>query len=723
MKEKFINARLNNKTPSPTGVNSLLPGSFLYWSDQIYEVKPHEKKNGLYIIIENIITGERGELGIAELLKPAGKDFAPIFAPTLTQLRSEVANIRASDRPLVSEAGLTPKLLQKADFIINTYLEIAQMLEITRNRGKGQATDESDVLKDACAIRNIGLTSYYKYRNLYTRYNANREALAISLKKRAADPADKAQYHFMDTLIMRYFARSTPLRPSKLYEVAISLLERTGNLWIDPDKCGIAEPQNLINELFDHKLPVAAILANPEKSKLLKSVKLPSRGWFYNYLNYFKAHPETGKDVIIARYGKDAWDNNYMSYDSFVTLAAHPLQYVFADHWLTDIFIVDEETRGKVTRLWLTVLIDAYSRCILGLALNYEAPCIESIQGALLHSIWPKTSHTKWGITKEWIAYGIPSFLSLDNAWAHHSISLENLSRSISQGGKWNSITLMFRPPYKGRYGALIERYFRNLSEEFKQTLPGGILSSQPKDVQNAAKQACLLYQDVDELVHKMVVEYQHTPHSELNGLTPHQKWLEAMQANPVLVPPLTKKIERLFWRAYPDTRQNPQEGIRLFGMHYWSDFIGELERIDKRGQKLEYGIAYQPENISTIALFRDGGWVGDVYAKELKQPDNSYRSISLWEKEIAKDLAVANRKSSRDWLEHINEIDDLTKTRQTEKKKKRRSAEKLSVPATQRHITQKAVQTADDAIKAARNTSTNQEADYNKLLLGFSVE
>jgi hypothetical protein len=82
------------------------------------------------------------------------------------------------------------------------------------------------------------------------------------------------------------------------------------------------------------------------------------------------------------------------------------------------VFSVDEATRSRLDRLWLTLLIDAYSRAILGMALLYEAPCIESIQGALRHAIWPKTSHRDLGIPGEWVCYGIPQQLSLDNAYA-----------------------------------------------------------------------------------------------------------------------------------------------------------------------------------------------------------------------------------------------------------------------------------------------------------------
>src|SRR6185369_8132260 len=112
----------------------------------------------------------------------------------------------------------------------------------------------------------------------------------------------------------------------------------------------------------------------------------------------------------------------------------------------------------KVYRLWLTLLIDAYSRCPLGWSLHHEDPNIMSIQDALHHAIFPKPERKMRFAKGQWIAYGIPLQLSLDNAWAHHSTSLEELSKQISCGGNFIHIKLDFRPPYLARYGALIER-------------------------------------------------------------------------------------------------------------------------------------------------------------------------------------------------------------------------------------------------------------------------
>jgi hypothetical protein len=124
---------------------------------------------------------------------------------------------------------------------------------------------------------------------------------------------------------------------------------------------------------------------------MLVPIDLPSQSWFYTYLRWFRNQPDQGQQVITARYGREVWEREHLVFDTYVTRAAFPLQYVFADHYLLDVFVVDEATRSQLDRLWLTLLIDAYSRSVVGLALLYETPGVMSIQTALQHAIWPKS--------------------------------------------------------------------------------------------------------------------------------------------------------------------------------------------------------------------------------------------------------------------------------------------------------------------------------------------
>lgn len=437
----------------------------------------------------------------------------------------------------------------------------------------------------------------------------------------------------------------------------------------------------MVEELLDVRLPIEQILNNPEKSQLLTEVTLPSRGWFYNYLKWFISQPDQGKDVIQKRHGSGMWEQTYAVFDSFVSRASSPLQYVFADHYLLDVFTVDETSRSQVERLWLTALIDAYSRSILGIALLDEYPSIMSIQSALQHAIWPKTTHQAWDIEADWICYGIPQQLSLDNAWAHHSYSLEDVARAVSRQGHYASIDLVFRPPYRARYGALIERYFGQLSSQLKAHLPGAIQSSHPKDRGQAAAQACLLYQDIDRILHQLIVRYQHTPHSELGGMTPHEKWLAGLGVSSPLVPPRTLEMERLFWRLNHDTRVMTSKGISAFGMHYWSPQWGGTHRIGRDGQRIRYHFRYDPRDISQIALFHEGQWLGDGQAKELRQADGRVRTLSLAERRLAQQRVREMGNTLVNWLHFVNDIDNLTRQRQREKHQARRALQRAASP------------------------------------------
>ena len=122
----------------------------------------------------------------------------------------------------------------------------------------------------------------------------------------------------------------------------------------------------------------------------------------------------------------------------------------------------------------------AYSRAVLGIYLAYEDPNVESIQGALRHAIWPKTGLKSFDITQTWACFGIPQRLSLDNAWAHHSYSLEELARALAGGGQYTTMELIFRPPYQARYGGLVERLVRHLVPPTRGRLSGAMFRASP---------------------------------------------------------------------------------------------------------------------------------------------------------------------------------------------------------------------------------------------------
>ena len=638
--------------------HNLRPGQYLYWQRRIYHIIALHHESALQVLAETIPEAERVPISLLDLFaQPTADAETVLVASSLEALTRQIEERYASlaEPGAVLAHDLPSNFVMKAQLITRIVETVKRLIseEEQRAQARGEPFSQTQALRRALATCNgsqiavqvngqdkehiihVGLTTYYKYERLYTLYQGDEAQIAASFHRSTfrLSHLSHAQFHFIDTCLLLYYG-NTRVTKTRVYRLAQDILDtRTQGWWVDPDRCGADIPEDVVTELLNLKIPMQAILDNPEKAVLLTKIEMPSRAWFYGYANYLEASPDQGKAIITKRLGKDMWDQYYLVFDTFVKRAQLPLQYVFADHWLVDAWIVDAETRSQTSRLWLTLLVDAYSRAIVGMALLSEDPCIESIQMALQHAIWPKTSHTACGVTGEWSTYGIPQQLFLDNAWAHHSHSLENLARTIAQGGRYNSIDLVFRPPYKGRYGAIIERLFKNFSGQLQELVKGAIYGNTAKHARESAKEACLLSIDLDRILHQLILTYQHTPHRELQGRTPHQVWSEGISSSGLpMIPPFSPGTERSFMRLYPDVRSITSRGIAAFGLHYWSAELGGLARRDHTGKSIQYQFRYTPADMSRIAVFRDGIWVGDGKARELQQADGSIRKASLAE-------------------------------------------------------------------------------------------
>jgi hypothetical protein len=710
--------------PAP---NTLQPGHYIFWQQRTYQVVAPDPDNALLLRVQPLPEGPGTQLSLLDLLAiPRTNPSAPLFAPTLKALHQQIEEQYGNALGATTH-DLPDSFVIKAHTITSVVETVRRLVseDERRAKGRGEAISRKQAIRRALLAVNktiirmdvrgtsqniqlhTGLTSYYKYERLYDTYQGDEAQIAASFRRSTfrLSRITPAQFHFVDTCLLLYYG-NTRCTKKRVYKLSEDILKRTKGFWVNPVQCGATVPENLVTELLDLKIPMQAILDNPEKKALLLPIEMPSTGWFSGYTRYIEAQPDQGEQIMTERLGKGMWEQFHLVFDTFVRHAQFPLQYVFADHWLLDAWIVDEETRTKPSRLWVTLLIDAYSRSILGMALLYEDPCIESIQQALKHAIWEKTSHINLGIEQEWTCFGIPLQLFLDNDWAHHSHSLENLARVISRNGVYNSIDLVFRPPYKGRYGAIIERLFKNFSGQIKELVAGAIPSSDPKDIRAGARAACLLYPDMNRLLHQLILRYQHTPHRELQDRTPHEVWNQGIQSSGLpLVPPSTPAMDRLFLRMHPQMRQVTSQGISAFGLHYWSAQLGGIERVDREGRSVAYNFRYDPTDISRISLFRNGDWVGDGYARELQQADGSYHHLSLAEWQTAKRLVASNEAHAVG-----NTAAELTFVTDLSALGKRRAQEKKAIQQAKEKPLQTPIENPGKATKQASDPSLNGE-------------
>jgi hypothetical protein len=556
----------------------------------------------------------------------------------------------------------------------------------------------------------------YRYRKLYQTHQADRALIAAALHRKTFGKTqmEPNAQHFIDTIIRRFYRSNPPLRVQTVYAIAEQLWVHNRHWWINFQQTGKTAIEALIEQLLNGRVQMDDLLADPVQAAQLTQIQFPSRSWFYGYVSWMTTQSGGGTEAYVTRHGQSDWDANFLLFDRFVQTATLPLQYVFADHYKLDVLCVDDEFREVLGRLWLTILIDAYSRAVLGLWLAYEDPNIESILGVLRHAIWPKMGLAELGIHQPWVCYGIPQRLFLDNAWAHQSCSLEELARSLSAGGRYTAMELVLRPPYQARYGGLVERLFGNLSGQLRERLPGAILQPAQRHWHDASQGACLLYRDVLRVVSQIVVDYLHTPHHELKGMTPHDKWMAGLKLMTPVPPPFSPQLERAFWRLYPLTRRATGKGLCLFGLHYWDVGLDNLRHPDRQGRRRSFSLRYDPADVSQVAVFENGLWLGDGYASELRLPDGRYEPASLWELELAKELerSQGQPRSSRShsWLIHLLETKALIEQRQEEQKLIRRKVQQLRERRKGRPATPR--QDAEDTQLEKTKTAMTEHAE-----------
>jgi len=168
------------------------------------------------------------------------------------------------------------------------------------------------------------------------------------------------------------------------------------------------------------------------------------------------------------------------------------------DHTKIDVLVVDQS--GEVLgRPWLTIVVDTYSRCIMGLHLGFDAPSAQVVGLALRHAILPKQYAVAYELQQVWDTYGLPQYLYTDSGKDFRSQHLEQVATELG-------IVLCLRR--KPSDGGIVERPFGTFNREFFSTLPGYVSSNVETRSPQAEKEACFTLVQLERLLVRYVVDH-----------------------------------------------------------------------------------------------------------------------------------------------------------------------------------------------------------------------
>jgi putative transposase len=272
-----------------------------------------------------------------------------------------------------------------------------------------------------------------------------------------------------------------------------------------------------------------------------------------------------------------------------------PLERVEIDHTRSDLVVIDDRDDLPLGRLTLTYCLDMATRYPLGYYLGFEPPSYLTAMECLHHAICPKPEvRQQYGTEHEWLAYGIPATLVIDNG-------KEFIGRDLEDACLLLGIVLQYSPLKTPQFKAGVERMFGSLNTMFFHVLPGTTFSN-PEERGNykSAEQACVYLSEVDKMLNIFLVDiYAERFHRGLNSI-PASRWEETIRHGfaPAL-PPSAEELSILLGRT-ADRVIHPY-GIEFASLRYnCADLVTLRTRLKGKAARIKY----HPGNLSRLYVF-----------------------------------------------------------------------------------------------------------------------
>lgn len=370
-------------------------------------------------------------------------------------------------------------------------------------------------------------------------------------------------------------------------------------------------------------------------------------------------------EVDVRRIGKHAAKKKYRVAGE-VLVVDGILERWEIDHTLLDVLLVDEETGLVIGRPYITVVLDKFSRMIMGYLLHLAAPNTETVLRVIERSIRPKAEFLERfpKVQSEWRAHGIPARLVPDNAAEFHA---DDLIAGFNELG----IEIMYPRSRGPEMKGSVERFFRTQNLGLIHNLPGTTFSNiQQKGDYKSEKHACFTLVQLEASVVKWIVDgYHQTPHRGLNNKTPAQVWASGEVNSIIKLPVDPDSLECILARR---TMVNVHHyGIEVGGHGYHSPELAELRM--QMAPKEKINVRYRDE-LSHV-------WVHDRFRNVFLQvPVKNKRMLGLsrelWK---AAEKALQDSGSSKPSFEQIYQCyrdltEDVEEARRSQKLRKRRA-------------------------------------------------
>jgi len=319
-------------------------------------------------------------------------------------------------------------------------------------------------------------------------------------------------------------------------------------------------------------------------------------------------------DTMVARQGIEKARKHFAPVAGGLDLQ-RPLQRVEMDEWRVDLvslmscslgmsYFSDEDIKrlgltGNKKRFWLTVIMCATTRCILGMRLSRTPTSQSALQTVELmlqdKGVWADAA----GALTPWHMQGKPELLVTDCGSAFTSVDFTSAMEDL--GIRAERAPAGF-PEMRGR----IERLFRTMGTSLLPRLTGRTFSNviERGDYDSKAKAALTVDDFCEALVRWTVDHYHLKAHSGIGGRAPANLWNELVAQYGVQPAP-SLRHRRLVFGTHLN-RMVSKSGIEIMKVKYHSE---RLARWMFANRDREVSVRFYRDDMGAIEVQMDGEW------------------------------------------------------------------------------------------------------------------
>jgi putative transposase len=240
------------------------------------------------------------------------------------------------------------------------------------------------------------------------------------------------------------------------------------------------------------------------------------------------------------------------------------LDLVQMDHTRADVILVDSVHREELARPWITLLIEVWTRSILGFYVSFGDPSIFRCGLAVANALLPKEPllHAL-GVDVAYPMHGQFRRLHADHAAPHRAESFRRACLA-------NGIDPDIRPRGPAHFGGHIERLIGTMVGRMR-LLPGATGGNVTlRDGYDAGKAAAMTLAEFERWLLFQIAIYHNAPHKGLGGRCPAQAWELAVFGHPQLLP-VCLDVAHLTRQFLPSRERTVQAyGVQILHRRYW---------------------------------------------------------------------------------------------------------------------------------------------------------